>query len=183
VQYFGCKAKRRNASTITSIIVKLPENLREQLKIPLGILLREKDVTKENLLSMIPKNSFVITVGDATTDKLLKFGIIPSLQIVDGLEKRTTRDIPQTDSKQLTCDNPAGEITEDSIYAIKQALLLKPPTQILVNGEEDLLVIPVCIHAPDNSVVLYGQPNEGLVIIKITREIRNKTQTLLSLME
>jgi len=52
-----------------------------------------------------------------------------------------------------------------------------------VNGEEDLLVIPVCIYAPDNSVVMYGQPNEGLVIVKITPEIRNKTQTLLKSME
>ena len=34
-----------------------------------------------------------------------------------------------------------------------------------------------------NSVVLYGQPNEGLVIVKITPEIRNKTQRLLDLME
>ena len=53
----------------------------------------------------------------------------------------------------------------------------------MLTGEEDLLVIPVCIHAPDNAVVMYGQPNEGLVIVKITPEIRNKTQTLLDSME
>ncbi|PJB96490.1 MAG: DUF359 domain-containing protein, partial [Nitrosopumilales archaeon CG_4_9_14_0_8_um_filter_34_10] len=47
----------------------------------------------------------------------------------------------------------------------------------------DLLVIPVCIHAPENSIVLYGQPNEGLVVVKVTPEIRNKTQRLLDLME
>ena len=39
------------------------------------------------------------------------------------------------------------------------------------------------IYAPENSVVLYGQPNEGLVIVKITSEIRNKVQSLLDLME
>ena len=56
------------------------------------------------------------------------------------------------------------------------------PVQIVVTGEEDLLVLPVCVHAPQNAIVLYGQPNEGLVIVKVTQEIRNKTQQLLNLM-
>ena len=51
---------------------------------------------------------------------------------------------------------------------------MTPPVRITVFGEEDLLVLPVCIHAPDNSIVLYGQPNEGLVLVEITTEIRNK---------
>jgi uncharacterized protein (UPF0218 family) len=66
---------------------------------------------------------------------------------------------------------------------IKQAFTLPSPVRIVVNGEEDLLVIPVCVHAPDNSIVLYGQPHEGLVVVEITPEIRNKTQSLLDLME
>jgi len=53
---------------------------------------------------------------------------------------------------------------------------------LMINGEEDLLVIPACIFAPENSIVLYGQPNQGLVIVKITPEIRNKTQRLLDSM-
>jgi hypothetical protein len=44
-------------------------------------------------------------------------------------------------------------------------------------------VIPVCVYAPENTIVLYGQPDEGLVIVKITPEIRNKTQKLLNSME
>jgi len=30
---------------------------------------------------------------------------------------------------------------------------------------------------------MYGQPNQGLVIVKVTPEIRNKAQKLLDLME
>ena len=60
---------------------------------------------------------------------------------------------------------------------------MQPPVRISVNGEEDLLVIPVCVYAPENAIVMYGQPNEGLVIVKITPEIRNKTQKLLDSME
>ena len=61
----------------------LPQNLRESLKKPLGVLIKESDTSKENILKNIPQGSFVITVGDATTEKLIKYGIIPSLQIVD----------------------------------------------------------------------------------------------------
>lgn len=161
--------------------MKLPETLREQLKTPLGILLR--DTTKENILRHIAPDSFVITVGDATTEKMISFNLTPSLSIVDGLEKREKRIPPSGNATKLFCDNPAGQITAQSISTIKNALESKPPVQIIVNGEEDLLVIPVCIYAPQNAVVLYGQPNEGLVIVRITQEIRNKTQKLLNLMD
>ncbi len=142
-----------------------------------------RDTTKENILRHIADDSFIITVGDATTEKMIKFNLTPSLSIVDGLEKRKKRAIPQGTATKLFCDNPAGEITPQSISTIKDALKSKPPVQIIVNGEEDLLVIPVCIHAPQNAVLMYGQPNEGLVIVKITQEIRNKTQELLNLMD
>jgi uncharacterized protein (UPF0218 family) len=165
--------------------VKLPDSIREQLKTPLGILLLEKDVTKQNILNHISKNSFVITVGDRTTEKMINFGLTPSLQIIDSQEKRVKREPPKNTDilTELTCDNPAAEITPQSIDAIRQAFLSKPPVRLIVNGEEDLLVIPVCIYAPENSVVMYGQPNEGLVLIQITPEIRNKTQRLLDSME
>jgi len=155
------------------------------MKNPLGILLPEKDATKVNIRKFIKKNSFVITVGDRTTEKMIEFDLIPSLQIIDGQEKRVKRDLPENLelSTSLTCDNPAAEITPQSIETIKKAFNSKPPVQILVNGEEDLLVLPVCIFAPENSIVLYGQPHEGLVIVEITPEIRNKTQKLLDLME
>ena len=164
--------------------MKLPENLREQLKIPLGILLPEKQVTKENILKYTSSASFIITVGDATTEKMLKFDIIPSLQIIDSQEKRSKREPPSVTKvvSSISCDNPPGEITLESIDLIKNSFTLKPPVRITINGEEDLLVIPVCLYAPDNSVVMYGQPNEGLVIVSIDQEIRKKTQLILDSM-
>jgi len=164
--------------------VKLPDSLRDQLKIPLGILLPENQVDKTNIEKHLSENSYVITVGDRTTEKMIEFGLIPSLQIIDSLEKRTKREPPKLSSAtELTVDNPAAEITTQSIDIIKKAFTMKTPVRISVNGEEDLLVIPVCVYAPENAIVLYGQPNEGLVIVKITPEVRNKTQKLLDLME
>ena len=161
----------------------LPQNLRDSLKKPLGVLIRDSDTTKENILKNIPADSFVITVGDATTEKLIKYGIIPSLQIVDGLEKRSKRELPSSSAKTtFSCDNPPAQITQESIDVIKKALK-EPPARIKVIGEEDLLVLPVCVYAPENSVVLYGQPNEGLVIVRINLEIRNKVKVIMNSME
>jgi uncharacterized protein (UPF0218 family) len=164
--------------------VKLPNSLREQMKTPLGTLLPETQVDKSNIEKYLSKNSYIITVGDRTTEKMIDFGLIPSLQIIDGLEKREKREPPKLhNATELTVDNPAAEITPQSITMIKKAFTLQSPVRLFVNGEEDLLVLPVCIHAPENAVVLYGQPNQGLVIVRITPEIRNKVETLLDLME
>ena len=164
--------------------MKLPDSLRDQLKIPLGILLPIDQDNKTNIQKYLSDDSYIITVGDRTTEKMIDFDLIPSLQIVDGLEKRIKRDILKLGSAfELKIDNPAAEITLESIEIIKKAFSLNPPIRLTVNGEEDLLVLPVCIHAPENSVILYGQPNKGLVLVQITTEIRNKAQALLDLMK
>ena len=163
--------------------MKLPDSLRDQLKIPLGVLLPIGQDNKRNIQKYLSDDSFIITVGDRTTEKMIDFDLTPSLQIIDGFEKRIKRDIVKLgDAFELQIDNPAAEITLQSIEIIKKAFTMNPPIRLTVNGEEDLLVLPVCIHAPENSVILYGQPNKGLVLVQITTEIRNKAQTLLDLM-
>ena len=164
--------------------MKLPDSLRDQLKIPLGVLLPIGQDNKTNIQKYLSDNSYIITIGDRTTEKMINFDIIPSLQIIDGLEKRIKRDIIKLGNAfELKIDNPAAEITLQSIEIIKKAFTMNSPIRLTVNGEEDLLVLPVCIHAPENSVILYGQPNKGLVLVQITTEIRNKAQALLDLMK
>ncbi len=164
--------------------MKLPDSLRDQLKIPLGLLLPESQTDKTNIQKHLSNNTYIVTVGDRTTKKMIEFNLIPSLQIIDGHEKREKKDPPRlANATEITVENPAAEITLQSIDVIKNAFTMQPPVRLFVVGEEDLLVLPVCIHAPDNTIVLYGQPNEGLVIVKITPEIRNKAQSILDLME
>jgi len=163
--------------------VHLPEKLRDQLKKPLGILILDHNTTKENIAKYITKDAFVITVGDATTEKMIKFGFDVSLQIVDSLEKRNKRDLPEGNVETiLTCKNPAAEITEESVSVIRKAFGMVPPVRIVVDGEEDLLVLPVAVYAPDDSVILYGQPNEGLVVVHVTEEVRNKASSIMNSM-
>ena len=164
--------------------MQLPENLRDQLKNPLGNLIKDNDPNKKNVLKKIYAESIIITVGDRTTENMAQLGLRPQIQIIDGLEKRNQRLVPADDAinTKLSCKNPPGEITEESMQVIQKAFSCEPPVRIIVDGEEDLLVIPVCIFAPENSVVMYGQPNEGLVIVHITPEIQAKVQKILDAM-
>ena len=162
----------------------LPENIRDQLKIPLGDLIHDNDPNKESIIKKISAESIIITVGDRTTENMLQLGIKPQIQIIDGLEKRNQCIVPADDTinTNLSCRNPPGEITEGSMQVIQKAFSCESPVRITVDGEEDLLVIPTCIFAPENSIVMYGQPNEGLVIVTITPEIRAKVQKILDAM-
>jgi len=164
--------------------LQLPDDLRDQLKNPLGNLVSDNDPNKENIIKKISAESVIITVGDRTTENMLQLGLKPQIQIIDGLEKRSECDDPAdaTINTKLSCKNPPGDISEESIQIIKKAFSSEPPVRIVVDGEEDLLVVPVCIFAPENSIVMYGQPNEGLVIVQITPEIRANVQKILDVM-
>ena len=164
--------------------MQLPDDLRDQLKKPLGNLISDNDPNRENIIKKNSAESIIITVGDRTTENMLQLGLKPQVQIIDGLEKRDQCLVPADDTvnTKLSCRNPPGEITEESIQVIQKAFSCEPPVRITVDGEEDLLVLPACIFAPENSVVMYGQPNEGLVIVTITPEIRAKVQKILDVM-
>ena len=163
----------------------LPENIRNELKIPLGRLILNSSSEKENYIRSVYSEKVVITVGDATSELLIGLGLIPLLHIVDGQEKREKRSPPSLDSinTELTVKNNPGEISPESFNLIKNIFKQKPPIRLLVDGEEDLLVLPVCLFAPENSVVMYGQPNEGLVIAEITDELREKIQKIVNQMK
>jgi uncharacterized protein (UPF0218 family) len=57
--------------------VKLPDSLRAQMKIPLGILIPENQTSKDEIQKHLSDNSYIITVGDRTTEKMIDFGLIP----------------------------------------------------------------------------------------------------------
>ena len=47
---------------------------------------------------------------------------------------------------------------------------------LVVDGEEDLLALPSILFAPLNAYVLYGQPNEGIVVVSVTESLKIKVQ-------
>ena len=77
--------------------------------------------------------------------------------------------------------NPAGVITLESWEAIKRAMK-DDDAVILVDGEEDLLALPCIVESPNNSLVLYGQPSRGLVVVDTSSTVRNEATLILSRM-
>ncbi|MFB0544783.1 MAG: GTP-dependent dephospho-CoA kinase family protein [Asgard group archaeon] len=168
------------------ILYKLPKSLRSELKAPLGRLIKagiyqsiREELSKE-------KNSRLITVGDVSTETLVKANIIPHVAIVDNKVGRIPRnkEVEVPGSITIDAQNPAATITEEAWKAIKNALESKnQPVKVVIKGEEDLLVIPAVIEAPINTLICYGQPDEGVVLIRVTESVKDKFQKILNQMQ
>ena len=57
---------------------------------------------------------------------------------------------------------------------------MHPPVTVLVDGEEDLAVIPLVMAAPIGALVLYGQPHQGVVLRTVNLEAKETARNLLS---
>jgi len=123
----------------------------------------------------------VVTVGDRVTETLGARGRIPDIQVVDSVENRKARlppDIPY--ARVLSVGNPAGTITEDAINGIREAFRGRKPVRVVVTGEEDLLAIPVIALAPISALVFYGQPGEGIVVVRADAEAKSRNRAFLA---
>ena len=122
-----------------------PENLRNELKIPLGQLIKNSNPDKEKQIRESFDEHLVITVGDATSELLLQMGLIPLLHIIDGQEKRKKRIPPLADgiNTEITVKNNSGEISSECFNLVKSIFEEKPPIRLVVDGEEDLSLIHI----------------------------------------
>jgi uncharacterized protein (UPF0218 family) len=155
-------------------VLILRKEWRSKFKKPLGDIYPSLDDAEDLIKSKYP-NELLISVGDVTTRKLQKAGFIPNLGIIDNLVERKPADNDVIyDNVTLNAENPAGFITEELWNAVKQGFQLVRTGYrviILVKGEEDLAVIPSVLMAPSGSLVLYGQPGEGLVVCEVDKVI------------
>lgn len=149
----------------------------------MGELIPEERAGKDRISEMVAGAPYLVTVGDRTTEKMLGYGFNPDVQIVDGLERRQSRAIPSGSAETIRCANPPAQITDEAISAIVQAYSEDRPVRILVSGEEDLLLVPALVHAPEGSVLMYGQPGEGLVVVKADATAKERARKLLGLLE
>jgi len=158
----------------------LSEKLRVRLKQPLGQLFPDIATAVEHIRKI--RLARLITVGDVVTARFLAAGVRPDVAVVDFLMMRE----PVTENIKMRIDlfggnvihvkNPAGTLTPELRRAFEEA---KPPLKIIVEGEEDLAVIPAVLSSPEGSVVVYGQPSEGVVLIKVTGAKRREFVDLL----
>ncbi len=153
------------------------------LKEPFGILIKEQDITKDNLQGFVHNAIKIATVGDTTTQKFVNFGFIPNISVVDGKEKRkeTEKIIEYPVENKVHFENKHGEINEEIINLIKKLTFKKfEKIQIIINGEEDLIALPLFMYLSDKWTVFYGQPNEGMVVVEINEKSREKAKLIFS---
>lgn len=130
------------------------------------------------------KPECIISVGDVVSQNMLKQGIHPQIIIVDNKVMREKgKPIKTTINKKMNVKNPAGTLTPETWLVIEQALGHKQPTQVLVEGEEDLLTLVAVLEAPENSLVVYGQPHEGIVTVKADEKTKKRVQQIVEAME
>lgn len=73
----------------------LTPSLRRKLKNPLGRFFRSSDVRGEDFLTLVTGALLVVTVGDRVTETLQETtGRSPDVFVVDGMERRSAREIP-----------------------------------------------------------------------------------------
>ncbi len=150
------------------------------LKKPMGVLVSNDNINTDTLQHHISNAHMIVSVGDASTDRLLALGIVPHIQVVDGKERRMHRTYAgDRYVSELKCTNPAGNLTDEAIHAFKDALHAKKPVRIVIDGEEDLMALVALAYAPDDTVIAYGQPLEGMVLVRVNRETRDKYRDLI----
>ncbi|MBI3560060.1 pantetheine-phosphate adenylyltransferase [Candidatus Gottesmanbacteria bacterium] len=166
----------------------MPESLRSVLGKPLGKVLSGKAIDGSIRRN---KDKLIITVGDVATKTLLDAGVTPALAIIDGKVGRRpfheALKILQLQKVKPFSLKPVksgpGYISREAMEAIERffaSYVLRPTSYVLfIDGEEDLLVLPVIMHAPSGSVVYYGQPNQGLVEVIVNGIQKNQVKTLL----
>ena len=165
----------------------LPFSLREKLKSPLGRLIRgSSDRTMLQLKKLIEKEkpTKIVSVGDVVSENMTKHGILPHLVIVDNKTMRESiKPVFIETDQTLYLKNPPGTLVDEAWTVIRGALEQKVRTKIIIDGEEDLLTLVVVLCASEGSFVVYGQPHEGIVIIRVTKRKREMVQRIVNAME
>lgn len=158
--------------------LELPDWLRGALAEPFGETLSEEHVIEK----LKGQSAYIITVGDETTETMLKHGIEPNLAIFDLKTHRVDikkSELPKHFGVKDTIKNPPKTIT-GALWESISSSLKKKHSAIEVDGEEDLAALPCAYLAQDGAVLIYGIPDHGMSFSVIDKHIRSKAEKLLS---
>lgn len=130
------------------------------------------------------KPAKIVTVGDQVSQDLTTHSLLPDVLIIDNkIMRKEIPPISATADKVIKVKNPPGTITDEAWLAVEKAMRDSQRTKIIVDGEEDLLTLVAILTAPENSLVLYGQPHKGVVAIKATAEAKHRVQEIVEAMK
>lgn len=153
--------------------VRFTDEAKLKVKEPLGMLIKgnvEEVVKKtENMIKSI-KPLKIIVIGDFSSKVLKERGIAANVYVIDNkIMRKKVKEIKFKGYKKIRAVNPAGMITVNAFEALRDAIA-NDKVAVIIDGEEDLLTLIAIILAPNGSLIIYGQPNEGNVLVYVNDE-------------
>ena len=170
-----CKARYILNLLLYLFMRKLPESLRLELRRPFGRVLNNEQLISE----LKERKGILVSVGDECSYNIIKAGIMPDIVVYDLRIKRKDvvgdiRDVlSRFDDGEVIVHNQPSVIMDELVASVKD-VLEKGTGKILVKGEEDLAALVVMMYAPDGALVVYGQPDEGAVLVEMNDEVRER---------
>lgn len=173
----------------------LPEEKKPYFRKPLGKILKggQKNLNWAVLQAKkkLEKNKgqkLVITVGDISTSSFFLNNLPFDLAVYDRRCQRKPLNLAchhffrkKAFFWQKTFNQPST-ISNQSLKTLSAMVtkIIKNRKNGLVEveGEEDLLVLPLILLAPLKSLIFYGQPQEGLVMVEVLEKIKHKSLLL-----
>ncbi len=164
----------------------LPVHMRPELKEPLGDLIEGEPGEAMTSLKEILREKdppMFASVGDFVTANALEACLDPDIIVVDHRIMRVEVDPLEHDRPEVFVRNRPGTINAGAYRTLEGAITLKRRLAVIVEGEEDLLVLPLMAVMPEGSMIVYGQPGKGVVVVTIDEERRRWVLDFMNRME
>lgn len=178
--------KKYRAELSHAKTLRITDRLRQQLKEPLGELISGtiSECNAALRLQIHEKNPpRIVLVGDTVSRNAMDCGISADVIIVDNKEMRHETGPFEYGTRILfRVVNQQGEINWKSWGVVRQAIG-QGNAAVLVEGEEDMLALVAISESPVGSLVAYGQPGEGIVIVTVSQEKKHDVLQLAELMD
>lgn len=154
----------------------LPVKYREEFKPPRGIVLSSSPWKNiDYLRNIVGRVRDIVSIGDVVTYNMILAGLKPSIAVVDYKtlrKKKIDADFRRYFDKHVLVINPSAMI---SSHALRILGNISDDTLVEVLGEEDMLLLPfLLIQRYNGYLLVYGQPNRGMVLVE-NNDITRKT--------
>lgn len=161
-------------------VYEITDEDRDRLREPRGDVVQD-----EELIDTLQERDYhrLICVGDRVSLDVADSDIDADIYVVDGRIEREEIDTDEHDRLStdlvLETENPSGTVTEDAWNTMREAVAHTCSTTVHVDGEEDLLALPAFLFASPDSLVVYGDWQNGAVLVKPDTEITRFTRELI----
>lgn len=157
-------------ATLMNQTVQLTSEQKAFFATPQGPVLSSQD-----LLLVKDQAEHIAVVGDSTLEFFISNKLNYTLGIFDFMQQRV-RVEPEVLKKiepAISAVNSAGSISAHLSASLRVAIEQKLK-HLFVDGEEDLATVALVLLLPLGSQIYYGQPQQGVVQLNVTEELKER---------